>query len=59
MPGAILLVVPTRPDGVPRFSLAEAFLRTVVQVCRKNTCLPPVYSPNELLIKLKNQSFSG
>ena len=59
LPGAILLVVPTRPEGVTRFSVAEAFLRTVVQVCRKNTCLPPVYSPNELLIKLKNQSFPG
>ena len=59
LPGAILLVLPVKPDGWAGFYSTDSFSRTVVQVCRRNTCLPPVFSPNELLIKLKNLNFGN
>ena len=55
LPQALFLVV-TSPQSV-RFGDPSQFERTTVQVCRKNTCEPPVYSPNDLLIRLKNQEF--
>lgn len=57
LPGGLVLVVGEPLPG--RFEDPAAFVRTSVQVCRKNTCTPPVYSPNELLISLKNQDFSN
>jgi len=58
LPGAIFLVAATPVSEPSRFADPALFNRTSVQVCRKNTCLAPVYSPKELLIKLKNMDFS-
>ncbi len=56
LPQALFLVVDSPQPG--RFSNPNLFVRTTVHICRKNTCSPPVYSPNELLIRLKKQEFS-
>lgn len=53
LPQALFVMVRSPRPG--RFSDSSLFVRTTVQCCRKNTCSPPVYSPKDLLIKLKNQ----
>jgi uncharacterized protein YyaL (SSP411 family) len=58
LPGSAFLVLTHPVPELARFSAADQFIRTSVQVCRKTTCLPPVNSPNELLISLKNIDFS-
>ena len=55
LPTGLFLLADSPKSG--RFADPALFERTAVQVCRKNTCEPPVYSPKELLIKLKKQDF--
>lgn len=59
LPSGLFLVLPQIPQGIPRFSAIGEPGRTAVQVCRKSTCQPLVYSPKDLLINLKNTGFSG
>ncbi|MFM7672145.1 MAG: thioredoxin domain-containing protein [Bacteroidota bacterium] len=58
-PEVLYLVLPGPVESERGYSDPAQFTRTSVQVCRKNTCLPPVYSPKELLINLKNMHFPG
>ena len=57
LPSGVFLVLKAPVPGLERFSAHPSFERTSVQVCRKNTCSPPVFSPKELLIRLKNPDF--
>ncbi len=59
LPTGLFLVVPGPIGGHERYADPELFTRTSVQVCRKNTCTPPVFSPKDLLIKLKSADFQG
>ncbi len=58
LPGAVFLISAHPVATMPRFADPALFIRTSVQICRKNTCLAPVYSANDLLIRLKNMEFS-
>lgn len=57
LPTGVFLVISAPLAAPSQFSSINSFERTSVQVCRKNTCLPPVFSPKELLIRLKNPDF--
>ncbi len=57
LPEGLFLVLNAPTQGQPRFSDPKLFSRTTVQICRKSTCMPPVYSPKELLINLKKKDF--
>jgi uncharacterized protein YyaL (SSP411 family) len=57
LPSGVFLVLKKPVPGLERFSAHPSLERTSVQVCRKNTCSPPVFSPKELLIRLKNPDF--
>ncbi|MBM3432362.1 MAG: thioredoxin domain-containing protein [Bacteroidetes bacterium] len=55
LPEVLFLVLPKPQPPIPRFSDTSQFERTSVQVCRESTCLPPVFSPKDLLINLKKR----
>jgi uncharacterized protein YyaL (SSP411 family) len=58
LPEGLFLVLTDPAHPLPRLSDPKLYSRTTVQVCRNTTCLPPVFSPKELLISLKKRDFS-